>query len=245
MTDKQLYTGVVVYSTLDPEAEALLVEDGTVAWIGPLESALALHGDAERHHLEGCLLTPSFVDALPTISGEDVAPESAVADAWRAAALPRGVTDALPGPRGMRDGVMAVAPAAEPGTPFLELASAGTPLAFGSGSVEHQDPWSWVRAAAHEGPEEQRISVRAAFLAATRGGRRLGGIAHPGSLVPGVEATFVAWEPWDLTVQGQDERIQTWSTDPRSRTPMLPDLRDGAPRARRTVIHGRVVHDAP
>lgn len=237
----QLYTGVFVYSTQDPTAEALLVEDGAVAWIGPLDSALALHGDAERRDFEGCLLTPSFVDVLPTADG--TAPD----DAWREAALSRGVTDAVPGMPGMRDGVLACAPAAAPGTPFLSLASEGTPLAFGSGDAEHLDPWSWVRAAAHEGPDDERISDRAAFLAATRGSRRLAGIMHPGSLVPGAEATFVVWEPWDLIVRGQEERIQTWSTDPRSRTPMLPDLTDGAPEALRTVVRGRTVFtaDAP
>jgi hypothetical protein len=62
-------------------------------------------------------------------------------------------------------------------------------------------------------------------------------------LSPGVEATFVVWEPWDLTVHGQDQRIQTWSTDPRSRTPMLPDLSEGSPRVLRTVLAGRVVFE--
>lgn len=240
MTDPTLpvlYTGVFVYSTSDPEASALLVDGGTVAWVGPEDSALVLHGDAERVDCAGCLVTPSFVDVLPTADGSEPGQK------WRREALARGVTDAVAGLPGLRDGVLAVAPAAAPGTPYLELASAGTPLAFGSGDDQHLDPWSWVRAAAHEGPELQRISDRAAFLAATRGSRRLAGISHPGSLVAGAPATFVVWEPWDLTVRGQDERIQTWSTDPRSRTPLLPDLTDGAPRAQRTVVEGRVVFE--
>jgi len=233
----QLYTGITLYSAQDPEATALLVDGDTIAWIGPEDSALTLFGDAERHAWELSLVTPSFVDVLPTVDG------SAPAEDWLEAAYARGVTAAVPGAAGMRDGVLAVAPAAAPGTPYLGLLSEGTPLAFGSGGPEHAEPWSWVRAAAHEGPETQRISDRAAFLAATRGGRRLAGIPHPGSLVPGAPATFVVWEPWDLTVRGQDERIQTWSTDPRSRTPMLPDLTEGAPRALRTVVDGRIVFD--
>lgn len=233
----QLYTGIILYSTQDPEATALLVDGGTVAWIGPEDSGLALFGDAERCRFEGSLVTPSFIDVLPTADG------SAPSDTWLAAAYARGVTAAVPGRPGLRDGVLAVAPAASPGTPFLDLVSDGTPLAFGSGDAAHTDPWSWVRAAAHEGPAAQRISDRAAFLAATRGGRRLAGIPHPGSLVPGAPATFVVWEPWDLTVRGQDQRIQTWSTDPRSRTPLLPDLADGAPRALRTVADQEVVFD--
>ena len=56
-------------------------------------------------------------------------------------------------------------------------------------------------------------------------------------------ATFVLWEPWDLTVRSLAERVDTWSTDPRSRTPLLPDLDQGSPRALRTVVDGRVVHD--
>ncbi|MGP9693014.1 imidazolonepropionase-like domain-containing protein [Brachybacterium sp. AOP25-B2-12] len=233
-----LYTGVFVYSTQDPEASAFLVEDGTIAWIGPEDTALALHPGARREHFEGSLVTPTFVDVLPTADGSEPGL------LWRTEAAARGVTDAVPGLPGMRDGVLAVAPVASPGTPYLELAGAGTPLAFGSGDAASSDPWSWVRAAAHEGPTEQRISDRAAFLAATRGGRRLAGSPHPGSLVTGAPATFVVWEPWDLTVRGQDERIQTWSTDPRARTPLLPDLADGSPRALRTVVDGVVVHEA-
>lgn len=235
----QLYVGITLYSAQDPEATAFAVDGSTIAWIGPEDSALALYGDgAEIHRYDGALVTPTFVDVLPVGAGDGTDA------AWLARAAARGVSGAVPGEAGMRDGVLAVASAATPGTPYLELLSGGTPLAFGSGDADHEDPWAWVRAAAHEGPEDQRISDRAAFLAATRGSRRLAGIAHPGSIVPGAEATFVVWEPWDLTVRGQDERIQTWSTDPRSRTPMLPDLSEGAPRALRTVVGGRIVHEA-
>ena len=65
----------------------------------------------------------------------------------------------------------------------------------------------------------------------------------PGTLRTGLPATFVLWEPWDLTVRSLAERVDTWSTDPRSRTPLLPDLDQGSPRAVRTVVDGRVVHD--
>lgn len=232
-----LYTGIVLYSTQDPEASAMLVADGTVAWIGPEDSALVLHPQARRVHAEGCLVTPSFVDAAPTADGTDPGED------WLERALARGITAAVPGPLGRRDGVTVLAPAVQ-SAPYLDLTREGTALALGSGGRQDAaDPWSWVRALAHEGPLEQRISDRAAFLAATRGGRRLAGASHPGSLNPGTEATFVVWEPWDLTVRGQDERIQTWSTDPRSRTPMLPDLAEGSPQALRTVVSGRVVHD--
>ncbi|MFC0674298.1 hypothetical protein [Brachybacterium hainanense] len=232
-----LYTGIVLYSTQDPEASAMLVDGGTVAWIGPEDSALVLHRSARRVNADGCLVTPSFVDAAPTADGSE--PPSA----WLAEAYGRGITQAVPGMPGLRDGVTVLAPCSE-GADYLDLTREGTALALGSrGQEDAADPWSWVRALAHEGPVEQRISDRAAFLAATRGGRRLAGTPHPGSLNPGAEATFVVWEPWDLTVRGQDERIQTWSTDPRSRTPLLPDLTTGSPRALRTVVAGQIVHD--
>ena len=49
-----------------------------------------------------------------------------------------------------------------------------------------------------------------------------------------------------FVVQAPDDRIQTWSTDPRSGTPGLPDLSPGAPApaCRRTVVRGRTVFDA-
>lgn len=238
LPERLLLSGIVLYSAQDPEASAVLIENGTVAWTGPEDSAATLFEDVTRCDLPGCLVTPSFIDVIPTADGSDPAPGRLE----QARAL--GVTAMAAGPAGEREGVLAVAPAARAGTRYLTLASQGTPLAFGSGGPEHADPWTWVRAAAHEGPEDERISDRAAFLAATRGGRRLLGIAHPGSLVPGAPAALVVWEPWDLTVRGQDERIQTWSTDPRSRTPMLPDLTEGSPHALLTVDEGRVVHRA-
>lgn len=232
-----LYVGIVLYSTQDPEAQAMLVADGLIAWIGPEDTARRIHPEAQLVHAEGSLITPGFVDSAPTADGTE--PDRA----WYERAARRGVTDAVPGPVGRRDGIEVIAPV-DTAAPYLTLTSDGIPIAFGSaGQQQAQDPWSWVRAAALEGPTEQRISVRAAFLAASRAGHRLAGRMHPGSLNPGTEATFVVWEPWDLTVHGQDERIQTWSTDPRSRTPMLPDLTEGAPEVLRTVVSGHLVHD--
>lgn len=232
-----LYTGIVLYSADDPEASAMLVADGLIAWTGPEDSALVLHPDAERVDATGCLATPGFVDAAAT--GDGAAPDPA----GDAAAAAHGIVLRLPGPTGTREGVRVIAPLSEDAD-FLDLVSAGTPLAFGSGGVaEAADPWTWVRAAARTAPAEQRLSDRAAFLAASRGGQRVAGNRHPGTLRTGLPATFVLWEPWDLTVRSLAERVDTWSTDPRSRTPLLPDLDQGSPRALRTLIDGRVVHD--
>lgn len=232
-----LYSGIILYSAADPEASAMVVENGVVAWTGPEQTARAVFPGIAEVRAEGCLVTPGFVDSVPTADG------SAPDEAWWSAAHRRGITAAVPGRPGVREGIHVCVPTEETDVPYLELSSSGIPLAFGSGGDTEDGPWSWVRAAAHAGPAEHRISDRAAFLAASRAGHRLAGTPHPGSLTPGAPATFVVWEPWDLTVRGQDERIQTWSTDPRSRTPMLPDLTEGEPRALRTVIDGRIVHD--
>ncbi|MFC7463716.1 hypothetical protein [Brachybacterium sp. GCM10030252] len=232
-----LYTGIVLYSAQDPEAAAMLVADGLIAWTGPEDTARRIHDGADVVDATGCLVTPGFVDAAATSDG--TAPDPA-GDAEAAA---RGIVLRLPGPTGERDGVRVIAPVAE-SADYLDLLAAGVPLAFGSaGRSDAADPWDWVRAAARHSPAAQRISDRAAFLAATRGGQRVAGRRHPGSLQTGIEATFVLWEPWDLTVQSRAERVETWSTDPRSRTPLLPDLDQGTPRALRTVVGGIVVHD--
>lgn len=232
-----LYTGIVLYSAGDPEASAMLVADGLIAWTGPEDTAQVLHGDAQQVDATGCLITPGFVDAAATADGSEPDPSEDAA----AAAL--GIVLRLPGPTGVREGVRVVAPVSE-SADYLDLLAEGTPLAFASaGEPAAADPWDWVRGAARTSPAEQRISDRAAFLAATRGGQRVAGNRHPGSLQTGIPATFVVWEPWDLTVRSHAERVDSWSTDPRSRTPLLPDLDQGTPRALRTVVEGRIVHD--
>ena len=131
------------------------------------------------------------------------------------------------------------------------IAAAGIPLAFGSDSpVTALDPWGGVSAAAFHHDDDQRISVRAAFAAHTRGAHRCArDDVHvhelAGVLAPGAPADLSVWEAGELVVQAPDGRIQAWSTDPRSRVPALPDLSPGAPRPSglRTVVAGRVVHD--
>ncbi|MGO2312838.1 hypothetical protein ACTXKH_01175 [Brachybacterium tyrofermentans] len=232
-----LYTGIVLYSSQDPEASAMLVSGGLIAWTGPEDTARVIHDGAQIVDATGCLITPGFVDAAATADGS--APDPGM-DADAAA---RGIVLRLPGPTGEREGVRVIAPATEDAD-YLDLASAGVPVAFGSaGDPDAADPWDWVRGATRRPPADQRISDRAAFLAASRGGQRVAGARHPGTLQTGIEATFVIWEPWDLTVQSRAERVDSWSTDPRSRTPLLPDLDLGTPRALRTVVGGRIVHD--
>lgn len=131
--------------------------------------------------------------------------------------------------------------------PFAALAAAGVPLAFGSDApVTPLGPWEAVRAAVFHHDPVQRLSARAAFAAHTRGGWRAVGRDDAGVLVPGAPASYAVWEVDELVVQAPDDRIQAWSTDPRSGTPGLPDLTPGvaAPRCLRTVVQGRTVFDA-
>ncbi|WP_328323471.1 amidohydrolase [Kribbella sp. NBC_00382] len=132
--------------------------------------------------------------------------------------------------------------------PFGSLARSGVVLAFGSDSpVTEVAPWEAVRAAAFHHEPGQRITVRAAFAAHTRGGWRAAGIDDAGVLAPGTPATYAVWESdADLVVQTPDDRVAAWSTDPRAGVPVLPDLSDDAPvpNCRRTVVGGRVVFES-
>ena len=131
--------------------------------------------------------------------------------------------------------------------PFATMLSSGMTLALGSDSpVTPFAPWEAVRACVNHQNPEQRVSARSAFLAHTRGGWRAAGFDDRGYLDLGQPASFAIWQVGDLIVQAPDDRIQTWSTDPRSGTPGLPDLSPGvsAPETLRTVVRGRTVFDA-
>jgi predicted amidohydrolase YtcJ len=131
--------------------------------------------------------------------------------------------------------------------PFAAMTAAGMTIALGSDSpVTPFAPWEAVRACVNHHDAGQRISARSAFLAHTRGGWRAAGFDDRGYLDLGLPATFAVWQVGDLVVQAPDDRIQTWSTDPRSGTPGLPDLSPGAasPTCLRTVVRGRTVYDA-
>lgn len=126
------------------------------------------------------------------------------------------------------------------------LLSQGVPVCLGSDSpVTRMSPWQSVRACiAHASPEE-RISARAAFLAHTRAGWRAVAAEHPllGQLVPGAPASYAVWEVDELMVQTPDSRVQSWSTDPRAGTPLLPALDTGdEPRCLETVHRGEQLY---
>lgn len=128
---------------------------------------------------------------------------------------------------------------------FALLASQGVPLAFGSDSpVTDMNPWATVRAATTHHTPGSAISARAAFAAATRGAWRAGGVRDGlmGTLVPGAPATYAVWEAEVFDVSAPADAVQRWSTDPRSRVPVLPSLDDALPTCRQTVHRGAVIH---
>jgi predicted amidohydrolase YtcJ len=127
--------------------------------------------------------------------------------------------------------------------PFASFYSAGVPICFGSDSpVTPLRPWSSVRACLEHHNVGERISARAAFLGHTRAGWRAARYHNPmaGQLVPGGPASFAVWDVEELMVQVADGRVQSWSTDPRARTPLLPALDTGTdPVCLQTVRDGQ------
>lgn len=132
--------------------------------------------------------------------------------------------------------------------PLARFYAAGVPLFFGSDSpVTPLNPWASVRAALNHHEPSSRISARAAFIGHTRAGWRAAKSENPfhGQLGAGAPASFAIWDVEQLMVQVADERVQSWSTDPRARTPLLPALDTGNdPRCLQTVHRGRELYAA-
>ncbi|MHA7189700.1 amidohydrolase [Arthrobacter sp. MDT2-16] len=125
---------------------------------------------------------------------------------------------------------------------FASLLSAGVLLALGSDSpVTPLDPWASVRACLQHSNGSENISARAAFIGHSRAGWRLAGRSPMmGQLAPGTPASFAVWQVDELMVQTPDNRVQSWSTDPRAGTPLLPALdTENAPLCLETVHEGR------
>ena len=129
---------------------------------------------------------------------------------------------------------------------LADLATAGVLVAFGSDApVTELGPWAAVRAAVFHHQPAQRMTARAAFGAHTRAGWRAIGRPEAGVIAPGAPAHLAIWDAPEQAVQVPDSRIASWSTDPRSGTPGLPVLAPdlALPRALRTIVAGRTVHD--
>ncbi|MEW2382213.1 amidohydrolase family protein [Micromonospora sp. NPDC047707] len=122
--------------------------------------------------------------------------------------------------------------------PMGAMHSVGVALAFGSDSpVTPLDPWGSVRAAAAHHNPAQRMSVRAAFAAHTRGGWRAVHLDAEGVLALGAPATFAVWG----TPAGVERGLPVLqSDDPEARGPEDPTP---LPVCRRTVLRGEVIYE--
>jgi len=120
--------------------------------------------------------------------------------------------------------------------PIGAMAGVGVALAFGSDSpVTPLDPWGTVLAATRHHNPAQRISVRKAFAAHTRGGWRAVHRDDDGVLAPGAAATFAVWDGLtDLASVGA-------SLGAGPGTALGADA--PLPACRRTVLDGRVIYD--
>jgi predicted amidohydrolase YtcJ len=130
---------------------------------------------------------------------------------------------------------------------FASLNRAGVALAFGSDTpVTPFDPWGAVRAAGHHHNPDERLTVRAAFNAHTRGGWRAARRDEGGVIAPGAPASIAVWDvPGELAVQTPNARVAAWSTDPRAGVPLLPDLHPDLdlPTCVLTLVHGQVAFE--
>ncbi|ROS74484.1 amidohydrolase [Cellulomonas sp. PhB143] len=99
-----LYRGGIVHSPADPFAEALLVADGLITWIGADDTADGMAHRADRVvELDGALVAPGFVDAhvhtLETalaLTGVDLSASAGVASLAQALAAVRHAVDSRP-----------------------------------------------------------------------------------------------------------------------------------------------------
>jgi predicted amidohydrolase YtcJ len=109
--------------------------------------------------------------------------------------------------------------------PFGAMAGVGVALAFGSDApVTPLDPWGAVRAAVRHHNPVQRLGVRQAFAAHTRGGWRAAGDDTHGVLSPGSPATFAVWREAGPLTRG------------------LPTLEEATPECAATLLRGTVIH---
>ena len=136
---------------------------------------------------------------------------------------------------------------ATPMNAYASMSRAGVALAFGSDTpVTTFGPWAAVRAAAWHRTESERITVRAAFDAHTRGGWRASRRDEGGVIAVGAPASLAVWDvAGELEVQTPDTRSVAGSSDPRAGVPQLPDLQpdEDLPRCAMTVVHGQVAFE--
>lgn len=126
-----------------------------------------------------------------------------------------------------------------PELPLASAAALGIPTSVGGLGA---DPWGVILQCLSQEREDERVSARAAFRAATRGGWRAAGYDDVGELRPGAPAHLALWRADHLGVQGPRS---AWSSDARAGTPLLPFVEPDEPRPTcvRTVRAGVVIFD--
>jgi predicted amidohydrolase YtcJ len=259
-----MYRNGSVYSPADPFATAVLVQDGRIAWVGQEAGADSLTDErVETVDLDGLLVAPGFAGILGSepdeqgrrsllaagytgvvVRDDAGASYRGLAEGEAAVAAPAGLTWAGSGEPGPGAALMVEAQRGGDGAwidVVREALRDGIPvgLARALDAAAPENPWLVAQEALRLETEEAGVPARASVTAQTRGVLRAFAAGGPlgGQIVPDAPARFVAWRAESLMVQTADSRIAAWSTDPRARTPLLPELGTGAtPRAELTVL---------
>jgi predicted amidohydrolase YtcJ len=117
--------------------------------------------------------------------------------------------------------------------PLAALVGVGVRLAFGSDApVTPLDPWGTIRAAMCHHDPRQRLGIRTAFAAHTRGGWRAVHRDAEGMLTPSAPATFALWQA-SAHVDGLPALVAAHPDEP---DPSLPTCR-------LTVLRGQPIFD--
>ena len=128
--------------------------------------------------------------------------------------------------------------------PFSEALNRGIVLAFGTDSpVTPMNPWQTIKAATTHPNPSQRLSMRAAFIAHTRGGWRAVHDDESGVIALGAPAHFTVWNVPSFESDFGNDVVSSWSTDARSGMPALPNLDNEMPTAVLTVLAGNAIFD--
>ena len=128
--------------------------------------------------------------------------------------------------------------------PFVDALNQGIVLAFGTDSpVTPMNPWQTIKAATTNPNPGQRLSMRAAFVAHTRGGWRAVHDDEAGVISLGAPAHFTVWNVPSFAPDSANEVVLSWSTDARSGMPVLPNLSQELPTALLTVLSGKSIYD--
>ena len=128
--------------------------------------------------------------------------------------------------------------------PFANALNKGIVLAFGTDSpVTPMNPWKTIKAATTHPNVTQRLSMRAAFVAHTRGGWRAVHDDEAGAISLGAPAHFTVWDVPNFEPDSANDVVSSWSTDARSGMPSLPNLSGELPTAVLTVLAGSPIFD--